>query len=225
MNRGVGLLHTVPLVAGDFERRVVAGLPGARTEHVARPWLLTEAQRSGVTDEVRAGVLAACRYLVEGGAAAILVTCSSIGEAAEAADRELPVPVLRVDAPMAVEAVRVALARAPGNRPARVAVLATLEATLGPTGRMLEKVAALAADPVEVVTSVCVGAFEAKIAGDVDAHDRAVVDLVTAAGSTCDVVVLAQASMASAFDGVPGVGVPVLSSPESGTRALIDLLR
>jgi hypothetical protein len=234
--RRVGLLHTVPIVAGDFERSVTNSAQGVLTEHVAHPWLLAEAIRSGVTEEVTSRVIAACRYLVDGGAQAVLVTCSSIGEAAEAADAALPIPVLRVDAPMARDAVRLAReAAARTGAVGRITVLATLESTLGPTGRLIERMIAdgqrdgTATDQpssasVSVTPAVCPSAFELRAAGDAVGHDRAVAAAVAAAVASSDVIVLAQASMASAVAGGEAFDVPILTSPASGVAGLIDAL-
>jgi hypothetical protein len=144
----------------------------------------------------------------------VLVTCSSIGEAAEQAGAQVDVPVLRVDAPMAADAVRIA---ADGR--GRIAVLATLESTLGPTGRLVERAADGA--PVTVTTTVVPGAAERADAGDRNGADELIAAAVRAADA--DVVVLAQASMAGAAASA-GVHVPVLISPPGGVRLLLDTL-
>src|SRR5215212_919 len=60
----------------------------------------------------------------EAGADAILVTCSSIGPAVEAARPFVNIPVMRVDQPMADTAVGIGR---------RIGVIATLSTTLEPT--------------------------------------------------------------------------------------------
>src|SRR5207237_3562 len=64
------------------------------------------------------------------GANYILVTCSSIGRAVETAASLASVPVLRVDQPMADEAVR--LGR-------KIGVIATLPTTLEPTADLIAR--------------------------------------------------------------------------------------
>jgi hypothetical protein len=129
----------------------------------------------------------------------------------------VPVPVLRVDAPMAAEAVGLAVAGA-----GRVAVLATLASTLGPTGRLVERAAAGA--PVQVVATVVPGAADRADAGDRTGADALVAAAVAEAAQDADVVVLAQASMAGAA-AAAGVAVPVLTSPAGGVRALLEAVR
>jgi aspartate/glutamate racemase len=218
----VGLLHTVPALAARFDADVDAAAPGLRRVHVVDAWLLATAIVAGVTPQVEAAVLAHVRHLATAGASAVLVTCSSIGEAAEAAGRAVEIPVLRVDVTMAREAV--ALASAPGAR-GRIAVLATLNSTLGPTGRLVERVAADAgvATTVAVAARVVESAAAARDAGDETRADELVARAVTDAAADADVVVLAQASMAGAA-ALAEPAVPVLTSPAGGVAALVQEL-
>lgn len=220
VERRAGLLHTVPALAGVFQDSIEKAVPGIRLVHVADPWLLSSAIAAGVGDEVRRRVVEHIRHLVDTGADAVLVTCSSIGEAAEAAAATVDVPVLRVDAPMAAEAVRLA-DEAGGRlgRPGRIAVLATLSATLGPTGRLIQRSADAASSPATMTAEVVRGAVAAREAGDTDRHDGLIAAAVARAAGAADVVVLAQASMAHAIDGAPQP-VPVLTSPDGGVAAL-----
>jgi hypothetical protein len=213
----VGLLHTVPALAETFSAALREASPGIDVVDVVDPELLAAAIRDGVTPALTASVAARIDELAGQGVEAILVTCSSIGEAAEAASAR--VPVLRVDAPMADEAVAIARRVAEGEfRTARIAVLATLQATIGPTGRLLERTAD--GFDVEVDLTVVDGASDARARGDHAAHDRLVLDAIVEFAGRSDVIVLAQASMAAAL-GDADVPVPVLSSPKGGVRSLV----
>jgi hypothetical protein len=208
----IGFLHTVPALAARFEADLVAAAPGSTAVHVVDAELLATAIRSGVDGAVDAAVAAHIAHLAASGVDAVLVTCSSIGEAVERAAAGAAVPVIRVDQAMAAEAVRLA-----GG--GRIAVLATLEATLGPTGRMLDRAAA---DTATAVTArVVPGAADARSAGDNDTHDRLIAEAVREAAQVADVVVLAQASMAPAAESA-AVTVPVLTSPASALAAVIE---
>lgn len=209
----VGLLHTVPSLAPTFDDLVRDAAGDLRRIHVADAWLLDTARREGVTPAVEGAVAAHVRHLAAAGARAVLVTCSSIGEAAERAAATVDVPVVRVDAAMADEAV--AAATVPAAR-GRIAVLATLPSTLGPTGRLVERAARGRA--VTVTATVVDGAAEANDRGDRDRVEELVAAAVARADA--DVVVLAQASMARAAARVD-VAVPVLSSPAGGVAALL----
>lgn len=220
----VGLLHTVPALAGTFEKLVDDVLPGTRQVHRDDASLLADARRIGVTADVSERVDRHIRALIDAGADAVLVTCSSIGEAVEAAAASAGVPVLRVDEPMAREAARIAAeAGRAGGRDGRIAVLATLEATLGPTGRLIERAVAESGG-VEVEATVVPGAIEARESGDQARHDELVRAAAGEAAARADVVVLAQASMAAALGGHQ-LDAPVLTSPEGGVAALAERIR
>lgn len=209
----IGFLHTVPALAARFHADLTASQPGATAVHVVDPELLATAIRSGVDDAVDAAVAAHIAHLAASGADAVLVTCSSIGESVELAAASASLPVVRVDEAMAAEAVE----RAGGGR---IAVLATLEATLGPTGRILDRAAAAATHPPTVEARVVAGAADARAGGDDARHDTLIADAVREAAANADVIVLAQASMAPAAEQA-AVTVPVLTSPASALAAVI----
>lgn len=202
MSAAAGFLHTVPALAPAFDSLTGERAPDVRRIHVADAWLLDTARRVGVTDAVQDAVVGHVRHLAGAGADAVLVTCSSIGEAAERAAQLVDVPVVRVDAPMADEAVRVA-----DTGGGRIAVLATLDSTLGPTGRLVERAAA--GRPITVTSRVV--------------SRESVAEAIREAADGADVVVLAQASMAEAAQAA-AVDVPVLTSPAGGVRALLSVL-
>jgi aspartate/glutamate racemase len=214
----IGFLHTVPALAPRFDADLAAAAPGATAVHAVDAELLATAIRSGVDEAVEAAVAAHIEHLAADGADAVLVTCSSIGEAVEKAAADARVPVVRVDSAMADAAVRTA------GPAGRIAVLATLEATLGPTGRILQRAAAAASEPPTVSATVVADAAAARSAGDDATHDRLIADAVRAAASDADVIVLAQASMAPAA-AEAGVDVPVLTSPASALAAVIEAAR
>jgi Asp/Glu/hydantoin racemase len=152
----------------------------------------------------------------ESGARALLVSCSSIGEAATAAQDFVSIPVLRIDTPMAELAV------ASGDR---IGVLATLSATLGPTTRLVQDSAERQNKKPAVTARRVEGAFHALRAGDRAMHDRLVLAAFSELAGECDVVILAQASMARVIEHTqdqPG-GPTVLASPDSGMTQLSTL--
>lgn len=208
----VGFVHTVPSLAPRFDALLAARRAEATAIHLVDPRLLATAVRSGVDERVHDAVAAHAAHLAAQGADAVLVTCSSIGEAAEAAAPSAVVPVVRVDAAMASSARRIAAAGG-----GRIAVLATLAATLGPTSRLLARDDGA---EVHVRSAIVDGALAAREAGDERRHDELIAQAVRSAAADADVVVLAQASMAAAA-ALSAVAVPVLSSPDSAIDATI----
>src|SRR5579875_524877 len=99
----------------------------------------------------------------------------------------------------------------------RVAVVATLASTLGPTSRLLSDKASTAGRHVQVYPVLAEGAYEALVAGDAEGHDRLVEEAVGRAGSGAEAIVMAQASMARMQARLERVAeVPVLSSLRPG---------
>jgi Asp/Glu/hydantoin racemase len=146
------------------------------------------------------------------GADAILVTCSSIGPAVDAARPLVNVPVLRIDQAMADEAVRMGT---------RIGVIATLSTTLAPTAALIQASATAQGKAIELVTHLCTGAFDAVISGDTATHDRLVTAGLKEMMDKVDLIVLAQATMARVVDTLPAAEkrVPILSSPRLGVAA------
>ncbi|MFI8338858.1 aspartate/glutamate racemase family protein [Streptomyces sp. NPDC085639] len=196
------LLHTSPVHVPVFDALRDRNHPGAVLRHLVAPELLDRARTAGPESVIPA----LRRLLTEAGPGAVLVTCSTIGAAAESLAPALGVPVLRVDRPMAAAAVRAG---------GRIAVLAALESTLAPTRELLAEEAGERS--VSIRTHLVAGAWECFEAGDTAGYLARVAE---AAGSVtgADVIVLAQASMAGAADLVTGP-VPVLSSPAPGLAA------
>jgi hypothetical protein len=206
----VCLLHTVTSLPAVFAGLLPDEVGAVDVVNIVDETLLQDTIEHGMLARTRRRVAAYAGYAEESGAAAVLVTCSSIGEAAEEARASVGIPVYRVDAPMAAEAV------AAGGR---LGVLATLAATLQPTGDLLRRESAAAS---EILESVCPGAFEALRNGDTERHDAIVGAEVRRLAAEVDVLVLAQASMARVVANLPADEVPakVLTSPRSGVRQL-----
>ncbi|WP_327279748.1 MULTISPECIES: aspartate/glutamate racemase family protein [unclassified Streptomyces] len=205
MVTGLTLLHTSPVHVPVFDALRDRDHPDAVLRHLVVPELLDRARAQGPDS-----VAPAVRALLDGSAGPVLVTCSTIGAVAEALAPELGVPVLRVDRPMASEAVRTG---------ARVAVLATVESTLDPTVALLREEAERAGRPVSVTTHVVADAWSRFEAGDTAGYLRLTAraaDTVTDA----DVIVLAQASMADASS-LTTTATPVLASPAPGLTAAL----
>jgi len=104
---------------------------------------------------------------------------------------------------------------------ARIGVMATLRTTLEPTIALLRDKAAAIGKEIEIVSSLCDGAFEAVLSGDTATHDRILSSALRNDMQGVDVVVLAQASMARVVKAMPEgtLAMPVLSSPELAVRS------
>ncbi|MET7717962.1 arylsulfatase [Streptomyces sp. NPDC005407] len=200
----LALLHTSPVHVPVFDALRDEDHPGLTLLHLVDEDLLARAREEG-PEAVAPAVAAVLAGAVAEGAAAVLVTCSTIGGVAEACAADLGVVVLRADRPMAAVA-------AAANR---IVVVAALRSTLEPTVALIREEAAGRA--VDVRTLLVDSAWERFEAGDRDGYLDAVAAAVDGVPAT-DVIVLAQASMADAADRTT-TAVTVLSSPRSGLRA------
>ncbi|MFG3350486.1 aspartate/glutamate racemase family protein [Streptomyces sp. NPDC048001] len=198
----LALLHTSPVHVPVFEALRDRHHPGTALRHLVREDLLARARNEG-TGPVAGAVAAAAA----GGARAVLCTCSTLGAVAEAAAARAGVPVLRVDRPMAAAAARLE----------RVAVVAALAATVGPTVALIREEAARSRTDPRLRTHLVPGAWHRFASGDREGYLDAVARAVDAVRDA-DAVLLAQASMADAAERAR-TALPVLSSPASGLRA------
>ena len=205
----IALLHTAAGNAAVFD----AALDelGVALRHAVRPDLLAAAEAAGgLTPDIAARTEAELRALA-GEADAVLLTCSTLGPAAEAAD--WPVPVLRVDT---------ALARQAAAGSGRLAVLYTAPTTREPTRMLFE--AAARGTGTAVAMQLVPDAWDAFHLGAMDLYLALIARSAEAArDGGADRVALAQASMAGAARLVRGP--TPLTSPAAGLRAALDAAR
>ena len=210
----IAFLHTGAVNIAPFGALAAEFLPEATVVNYLDDRIVAdlgdEARAASVPERIEDLVRAAAA----GGADAVMFTCSSISELAAPAAAAAGVSVLRVDEAMADAAV------AAGRR---IRVLATLPTTCRPTLGLIEERAALAGVAPELSSEVIDGAFEAIVSGDRETHDRLVGAAIERGAAEADVIVLAQASMATAAEAV-SVDVPVLTSPRLGVERLAGSL-
>ena len=203
----LGLIHTSATLVPVFQQLCAEHLPGVQTFNIVDDSLVKTIIREGkLTPAVARRVVGYVNSAEQGGADCVLVTCSSIGAAVEKAAGLSGVPVLRVDQPMADQAVQTGR---------RIGVIATLASTLGPTSDLVQRRAALAGKEIELTAVLCEGAFEALMSGNGTQHDAIVTAALKELVTKVDVIVLAQASMARVVDALDAADrpVPILASP------------
>jgi Asp/Glu/hydantoin racemase len=214
----LALIHTSATLVPVFQQLCKAQLPDVATFNIVDDSLVRAiGERGALTADIARRVEAYITSAESGGADHILVTCSSIGPAVEASAPFCFVPVLRVDQPMADEAVRLG---------ARIGVVATLPTTLHPTTDLVRRRAARAGRDIELSALLCEGAFDALMAGDAATHDRLVATALRELATRVDVILLAQASMARVVDGLAPEDrrVPILASPPLAIAHLAQVL-
>lgn len=211
------LLHTAPILVETFRSLGRELAPDVPLQNAVDESLLQEARDAGgVTPHLNRRVAGAVLNAVDSGARVILCTCSSIGPSAEVAQRLTDRPVLRIDRPMAEQAV---------SAGSRIVVAATLKSTLVPTRDIVMDAAREQNRDVEVRELLCESAWAELARGDAEAYHRLIAEDLRRAAEGADVIVLAQASMAKAAERCPDLPVPVLTSPRSGFLAAVETYR
>lgn len=210
----IALLHTGAVVIAPVMEFVRRELPDATAINYLDDRIVADLGNAEFSSSVPGRVGELAQAAADAGADAILLTCSSISELAGETSARVGVPILRIDEAMADEAV------ASGDR---ITVLATLPTTCEPTTRLIRERAAVAGREPSIRSEVIEGAFSAVSSGDRAEHDRLVAAAIEAVADGSDVIVLAQASMASAA-AAAHVEIPVLTSLESGVKRLRRLV-
>lgn len=218
MNQRLAVIHTSPTLTPLFTGLCLEYMPDVTVFHMVDESLIKDTIAAGSLQRVTMRrLLSLVESAERSGVDAVMVTCSSIGPAVSYAQQLFDTPVIRVDEAMAEKAVR-------SGR--RIGVMATLRTTLDPTVALLKQKAREAGREIEIVASMCEGAFDAVLAGDTATHDAVLTRALMNDMRGTDLVVLAQASMARVVKTLPegALAMPVLSSPEMAVAQAAEVL-
>ncbi|HHT15010.1 MAG TPA: Asp/Glu/hydantoin racemase [Clostridiales bacterium] len=217
MKSKIAIVQTSLVSHKELNAMFAQKAPDIKVYNIVDDSLLHEVSTNG---HITAGIVnRMCKYFDAAsslGVDLILNQCSSVGEAAQIAARTVNVPVLRIDQPMAEEAVKLGT---------RIGVVATVGSTVTPSCNLIKDMAVKANKPVEVIPYLVNGALDVLMREGQAKHNALVKDTVIQCAEECDVVVLAQGSMIILLPVLNDIKKPVLSSPESGVDRAIELLR
>ena len=209
----LAVLHTVSALAERFKPLFRDAL-GDRVEsfHMVDESLLQDVMRHGQNANITRRIVSFAERAEDAGANLIVFTCSSTSPGIDVARQTVRVPILKIDDPMAAKAARLGK---------RIGVVCTANSTVGPSTGIVRTHASEQKRDVQVEGLLVEGAFQALAAGNRDEHDRLVREGAIALAKRCDVVVLAQASMAHLEEPIAAAAkVPVLSSPRLCVEAV-----
>ncbi|HEX2908768.1 MAG TPA: aspartate/glutamate racemase family protein [Phototrophicaceae bacterium] len=192
-------------------------LPNCRLINIIDDSLIADVVKSQrVTPAVTRRLLRYYEIAAEMGANVILNTCSSVGEVVELGRQVVEIPIVRIDEPMALAAVK---------QYDRIGVIATLPSTLQPTMRLLQDQARRLYRPVTIVEGLAAGAYEALVSGVPAQHDQCILETALRLKPQVDAFVLAQGSMARMERVLAeATGKPVFSSLRLGIEAVKQTL-
>lgn len=208
----VALIHATPVAIQPVVAAFRQGWPEADTFSVLDDGLSTDLARAGnLNTALTQRIAALAHYATTIGVQGILYTCSAFGEAIEAVARATTMPVLKPNEAMFEAALQ---------RGTRIGLIATFPPAIP---SLCEEFTAMARQYQRdvVLESLCVPeAMSALTAGDAEAHNQSIAAAAPRLAH-CDVIMLAQFSMASALTAVQArVGDKVLSSPDSAVAKL-----
>lgn len=150
----------------------------------------------------------------DAGADAILLTCSSFSPYVPGFKHLFKVPILSSDESMLTEAVKVG---------GKIGVVATVGKAGPTTTNLLYQTAVEQGKSIEVETVVITEAFQALQRGNQAKHDEMIHAEIDKLSEHCDVVLLAQYSMARALDSYERGETPILTGPEVSANAIVEL--
>ena len=207
----IGIIHTTPATIASLNALVKEKIPDTEVVNILDDSILGDMRENHDVEFVRKRWISYAETLEKLGVDAVLSACSTVGSFAEEADRVLSIPVYRIDEAMCEKAVE-------SGR--TISVFATLQSTLTPTVDLVRRKAKEAGKDVMVQTFLVEGAYGALMEGNKELHDRRISEEVGAVIDRSDVVVLAQASMASAVRAEGDAAKKILTSPVLGIEKL-----
>ncbi len=207
----IGIIHTTPATIASLNALVKEKIPDTEVVNILDDSILGDMRENHDVEFVRKRWISYAETLEKLGVDAVLSACSTVGSFAEEADRVLSIPIYRIDEAMCEKAVE-------SGR--TISVFATLQSTLTPTVDLVRRKAKEAGKDVMVQTFLVEGAYSALMEGNKELHDRRISEEVGAVIDRSDVVVLAQASMASAVRAEGDAAKKILTSPVLGIEKL-----
>jgi len=217
MNKSIAIVQTSAVSSAELKALCDEIMPDVTVYQIIDDSLIKEVNANGgPTYGVKRRMYNYYQQAESLGVDVILNQCSSVGEVADAIKPFVSVPVVKVDEAMAEKAVSLGK---------KIAVVATVPTTVGPSVRLVEQKAKEAGKEIEIETHLVKDAMMILIEkGDVETHNKMVLGEVEAAAESCDVVVLAQGSMTVLLPLLGHIKKPVLTSPRLGVERVKEVL-
>lgn len=212
----IALVHATPVAMEPVREAFIAGWPEAEIINLLDDSLSADRARTpDPTPALTERIFALADHARRAGAGGVLFTCSAFGAAIDAAARRLDVPVLKPNEAM----FRRALATGPN-----VAMIASFGPAVAGMEAEFREMAAEVAPGARLSTVLVEPALAALRAGDVETHNRLVVE-AAASLSGYDAILLAHFSTSRAAAAARVVtGIPILTSPEAAVARMRDLV-
>jgi len=217
----VGMIHSTRLVIESIHKVVALQCPGIDFFHVMDEGILRKLTASGkITPEIIQWLAEMVLSAQRAGADMAVVSCSSLSPCVNAVQKQVDIPVIKIDAPMMEHAV---------THAERIGLVMTNPTTEAPSKILFREVSDKLGRNATLIPRLCLHAFSKLNQGDFQGHDLEVIKTVENLLTEVDVVMLAQISIARIKDHLDGsTKNRVLSSldfiaPE--IRKILDLQR
>jgi aspartate/glutamate racemase len=212
----IALIHATPVAMPPVKDAFQRGWREVETVNLLDDALSVDLARAGSLNQaMKRRIASLAAYATDMGVAGILFTCSAFGEAIDVVAREASMPVLKPNEAMFEEALRTGKT---------VGLLATFQPSIPSLEQEFMAMAATQDKDVKLASVWVPDAMEALTAGEAERHNRLIAEAVPRLAH-CDVVMLAQFSMAQALPAVQKViHSPVLTSPNSAVAKLKAVL-
>lgn len=208
----IALIHATPVAIEPIREAFAVSWPQARITNLLDDSLSADLAAEGhLSAQMIERFVTLARYCAGSGANAILFTCSAFGAAIESARAAVSIPVLKPNEAMFDEALEAGQS---------LGLLSTFAPSIPSMVRELEAEAARRSARIAIRTATVADAMHALQKGDADSHDRLIAE-ASAGFHDCDVLMLAQFSMARAAPRLPRrAGQRLLTSPQSAVARL-----
>ena len=212
----IALIHATPVAMPPVREAFQRGWREAETVNLLDDALSLDLERAGqLNAAMKQRIATLATYATSMGVAGILFTCSAFGEAIDTVAGSARIPVLKPNEAMFEEAIRLGMT---------VGLLATFQPSIPSLEQEFMAMAAVLGKDVILEAMWVPEAMEALTAGDAATHDRLIAEAAPHL-EHCDVVMLAQFSMARAGSVVQkAISIPVLTSPDSAVARLKAVL-
>lgn len=215
--KSIAIVQTSAVSSKELKSLCAEMMPDVKVYQIIDDSLIPEVNANcGPTSAVRRRMYNYYMQAQSLGVDLILNQCSSVGEVADAIKPFVDVPVVKIDEAMARKAVTMGK---------KIAMIATVASTVGPSSRLIRRMAEEVGKEIELDIHLVKDAMMILIEkGDAETHNKMVLGEIEKAAESNDVIVLAQGSMTVLLPLLGGIQKPVLTSPRLGVEYVKQIL-
>lgn len=205
----LGVIHASHITIKAMEPYIKQYIPQVQIMHLCDDTIQRDNIKAGPGVIPKVNYFKFAQYahnLEEVGVDLILLACSTFNYAAELGRPLVDTPIAQIDRPMMEKAVRTGK---------KIGMLATLVTTVPSSERLLDIAAAEAGVEIERKTVLCSEAFEAYSKGDIELHNKILMEAIDELSDEVDCIVMAQLSMSALAPYLKETRVPVYNSGET----------